>query len=95
MSTSHISGLRFTSCTPRDRATGLVGYASFVLADFVRLDGVAVRRTSDGRIVLSFPVKHDRAGRQHPLVRPVSNAARQAITRAIVEALQLRAEAAP
>ena len=88
-----VSDVRYSPATRDDSAVGLLGYASFVVADVIVLDGVAIRRTRDGRIVLAFPVKHDRAGREHSLVRPVSNAARQAITRAVIEALQLRAEA--
>ncbi len=89
---THVSGLRFAQAPAGAYSAGLLGYASFVIADLIVLDGIAVRRTRDGRLVLAFPVKHDRAGRQHPLVRPVSDAARQAITRAVVEALILQAE---
>ena len=90
-----VAGLRFAPALPSDAGRGLLGYASFVVAGLVVLDSVAVRRTREGRIVLAFPVRHDSAGRQHALVRPVDDAARQAITRAVVEALQLREGPAP
>lgn len=90
-----LSGLRFTPAPPDNADCGLLGFVSFILADAVVLDCVAIRRTRDGRVVLSFPLKHDQAGRQHSLVRPVNDAARQAITRAVVEALQLREGPAP
>lgn len=90
-----VSEVRLTPAPAAQASTGLVGFASFVVMDLVRLDSIAVRRTRDGRVVLAFPVKHDRAGRQHPLVRPVNDTARQAITRAVIEALQLRLERGP
>jgi DNA-binding cell septation regulator SpoVG len=90
-----VSEVRFAAAARAERSKGLLGFVSFVLADAVRLDSVVVRRTADDRIVLAFPLRHDRNGRQHELVYPINDAARDAITRAVVDALGLRAEAAP
>lgn len=45
------------------------------------LDGITLRRTASGRLALSFPSRTAGDGRRHPLVRPVDDAARQAIER--------------
>lgn len=67
--------------TPADAVhvrTGLLAFLSFRYHDLV-LDGVALRMTAGGRRTLSFPVRRDGRGREHALVRPVDQAARDAI----------------
>ena len=59
------------------------------------LDGVALRRTRDGRRTLSFPARRDRQGRDHPYVRPLSTEARSAIERQVLDALGLEPEVRP
>lgn len=84
-----ISDLRFTPAPRDDQARGLLGWVSLVLDGGLCIDGIALRRTRDGRRALSFPVRHDRSGRQHSLIRPVNAAARRAIEAAVFEALDL------
>ena len=55
----------------------------------LRLDGLALRRTADGRLSLSFPARRDTAGKQHPYLRPVDDAARRDIEHQIFTALGL------
>jgi len=74
---------------------GLLGWASFELYGHVRLDGVAVRRTRDGRLTLAFPERRDATGRRHPVVRPLNDEARREIEQQVFAALGLDAEAAP
>jgi hypothetical protein len=87
------TALCFTPSAPRDKARGLLGFLSCRYGDLV-LGGIAVRRTRDGRHVLSFPVRHDRNGDQHHIVRPVDDDARKAIEAAVFDALGLQVEAA-
>jgi hypothetical protein len=56
------------------------------------LDGIAVRRTRDGRVVLSWPSRRDSRGRDHSVVRPCGDDARQALEAAILGALGLSAQ---
>ena len=79
--------VRFKAAESHQIRDGLLGWASFVLGETVRLDGVAVRRTRDGRLVLSFPSRRDRRGREHYLVAPIDNAARLDIERQVLAAL--------
>jgi len=65
-----------------DVRAGLLGYISVFYGDLI-LDGLTVRRTADGRLAISFPARQDRQGRRHPYVRPVDDAARLRIERAI------------
>ena len=79
-----VSSVRFTPAKPPHRATGLLGWVSCSLGA-VRLDGIAVRRTRDGRLVLSFP----RGRGQRPPVRPLDDEARRTLEREILGAIGL------
>ncbi len=81
--------------TSAERSTGLLGFLEFDLAGLVRIDGVALRRTRDNRVVLAFPKRRDRQGVQHELVRPVDDATRNAITRAVIAAIDVQGESPP
>jgi hypothetical protein len=82
-----ITNVQFTSAPPEDADTGLLGHVSCTLNDGLRLDGLAVRRTRDGRLTLSYPGRKDGAGHQHFYVRPLDDAARLAIEEGIFLAL--------
>ena len=62
--------------------TGLLGWVQFDLDGHVRIDGVTVRRTRDGRLTLSFP-----APRQRALVAPLNDQTRGSIERQVFDAL--------
>ena len=89
-----VSSVRFVAASQADQTRGLLGFASFVLGP-VRIDGVTVRRTLDGRLALSFPVRHDAAGRAHAIVRPLDDAARRALEAQVFSALDLKQETGP
>ena len=82
-----VSDVRFVEATEADRAAGLLGWVSCRYGDLV-LDGNALRRTLDGRYLLTFPSKKVR-GREWPYIRPVDDQARRRIERAVFEALGL------
>ena len=84
-----ISGLRFEPAVGSDSVTGLLGWCSFLLNDSVRVDGVALRRTLDCRLTLSWPARTDANGRRHPLVHPIDNAARRDLEAQVLAALGL------
>lgn len=84
-----VSRVRLAPSCERDRKAGLIGFVSFVIDGLVRVDGVTVRRTSGGRHVLSFPARRDRAGRNHPYLRPVDDGARCAIETQVFAQLRL------
>lgn len=82
-----ISNVRFTAAAAAEVNTGLLGWLRFD-RDGLRLDGVALRRTVDGRLALSFPARVDSAGRQHPYIRPLSDTARREIEREVLKQLR-------
>ena len=74
--------------------SGLLGFLSVTYGNLV-LDGICLRRTSDGRYALSFPARTDRAGRKHSYIRPADDEARQAIEAEILWQLGEREEFVP
>ena len=89
MTDLRISGLRFESASSTDVANGLLGWCSFLLNDRVRVDGVAVRRTRERRLTLSWPARTDADGRRHPYLRPIDDEARRDLEQQVLGALGL------
>lgn len=90
-----VSSVTFARAQHADRQRGLLGWVSLVLDDSVLLDGIALRRTANGHLKLSFPARRDRDGRAHPYVRPLDNEARLAIEEQVLAALDLAPECTP
>lgn len=67
-SSPRITSVRFT---PVSASRGMLGFASFVLDDELLVDGVAVRCALDGRLLLSWPGRIDRRGRERHHIRPL------------------------
>ena len=84
-----VSDVRLARPSARDRDAGLLGFVSFLLDGMIRIDGVTVRRTADGRQALSFPARRDRDGRDHPYLRPVDDRTRRAIEAQVFASLGL------
>lgn len=87
-----LSSVRFTRASEQDARTGLIGFVAFTIAGRLRVDGVVLRRTRDGRLVLSWPQHRDRHGVDHPVLRPTGDDARCELEAAIFEALGISAE---
>ncbi len=85
---SIVSDIRFSPATAADRKSGLLGWIEATVGH-VRIDSVAVRRSRNGRYVLSFPQRRDRRGSPHPVVRPRDDASRRLLEEAVIRALGL------
>lgn len=72
-----------------DASDGLIGFLSFFVGDLI-VDNVTLRRTRDGRFVLSWPARTDKQGRKHSSVRPITDEARQRIERQVFAELKQR-----
>ena len=81
-----VSEVHLTPGTRADFESGLVGYLSCTYGD-LRLDGLTLRRTRGGPLTVSFPTRRDHAGRDHPHIRPLSDATRRELEGQIFEAL--------
>lgn len=88
MENIRLTEIRFAASSDAERRTGLLGWVSATLNGALRLDGLALRRTADGRLTVSFPAKRDGSGRQHHYVRPIDDASRREIERQLVEAVR-------
>ena len=83
-----ISNLKFTLASADERARGLLGWLSLTTGIW-RLDGLTLRRTRRGRLAVSFPVRVDGMGRQHPIVQPLDDRARRKVEAEIIAQLGL------
>lgn len=86
---------RFTVAERAEQKTGLLGWIAFTIDDHVRVDGVTLRRTAEGRITLAFPARVAKDGRKRSIVWPISETARQAIESQVFEALHVDARSLP
>jgi hypothetical protein len=84
-----IRDLHATPGTDADFERGLVAFLRFRYGD-VLVDGVTLRRHSNGTIGLSWPERTDRAGRKHPLIRPVNDEARRQLEHDVLRELSRR-----
>lgn len=86
-----ISNLCFVRAQHFDVADGLLGWARFEIGPLI-VDGVAVRRTRAGHFALSYPKRHDRAGREHTIVIPSSLDGAKLIEQQVLRELRRRGE---
>ena len=83
-----IRQVSFLAAPEHEVQRGLLGWAAFTLDGRLRLEGIAVRRTLDGRVALSFPSRRDRRRhRRHFYVRPLDDSTRREIERQVLTAL--------
>lgn len=92
MTAPPITNVVMTSAGTADRSRGLVGFVRLTVAGLV-IDGITVRRSTTGELVLGFPRRRDRYGIDHVVVRPADDATRCAITRVVLAALGLSSTA--
>ena len=82
-----VSEVSFTSASREERRTGLLGWVAVVINGALKIDGLTVRQTREGRLALSFPARRDRQDRVHFVVRPISDEARRTIERQVLAQL--------
>ncbi len=83
-----LSSFKFSSASSRDVEGGLLGWVSFELNGVLGVDGCAVRRTRDGRTMVSFPTRKASDGTRHPILRPLDGETRNRLENAILGALK-------
>lgn len=84
-----IRELRLKPASSQEQRTGLLGWLSGRLGPHLKVDGIAIRRTLDGHLRLSFPERRDSAGRSHPYLKPVDDETRRLIEREVFRRLGL------
>lgn len=85
-----VDRVELVTAGPDHAADGLLGWMRCRINRALRVDGITLRRTLDGRLTIAFPTRRDRRGRQHPYVAPVDEDVRREIERQLFEALDLR-----
>jgi len=85
--TVHVSSMHFTPAKPKLAGTGLLGWVTCTVNSTFQLGGIALRRTLDGRIVLSFPERIC-FGRRHRYVRLLADDDRQNLEEQILAELR-------
>jgi DNA-binding cell septation regulator SpoVG len=73
---------------------GLLAWAACVIAGAIKLDNIAIRRSRDGSLFLTYPAKRDSSGDNHQYFHPISVEASRAIQDAILARLASLAMAA-
>ena len=86
-SESAVSGVRFTPASEVRATSGLLGWVTFVLGGSVVVDGATIRRTRAGVLTISWPVRRDRSGNHHPILRPINDGARRLLEQQVFAAL--------
>lgn len=89
MKTSSItlSEIRFHAASSAERERGLLGFITAILNGGLRVDGLALRRTLEGRLTISYPERRDADGHNRPVIRPIDNATRLALEEQVFAAL--------
>lgn len=85
-----ISNIRYTQTSPEEQRTGLLGWIACTLNGNLHLDGIALRRTMDGELRLSFPARKDSMGTKHFYYHPLHEDARRAIECQIFQTLGIQ-----
>lgn len=83
-----VTDVVFSPATAHEGARGLIGYVRLRLGGRLRLDGLTLRRTASGAMTVSFPVRRDRQGRSHTLVRLLGEDMRADFERQVIAALR-------
>ena len=84
-----LNEFKFSAANRMEMKTGLLGWIAFTVNGTLRVDGVTLRKTAEGRLTLSFPAKTSRDGRKRPILWPISNTAREAIESLVFSQLHL------
>ena len=82
-----VTDVRFTAGSIADARAGLVGFVRVTLNNALVADGLTLRRTVQGHLVVSFPEKTDGQGRVHFMLIPKNDRVRRDLESQILRAL--------
>jgi len=84
-----IREIRFKPAPSTLATSGLLGWVSFIIGG-IKISGVGVRRTLQGRRALAWPVRDSGWGQRSYYVRPIDDATRERIEQQVLEHLEVR-----
>jgi len=76
--------LSVVDAAPAEQERGLLAYVALTLPGDLRLDGLTLRRTTDGRLTVSIPDRRTPSGERRPILRPLTPAARAEFEAAVI-----------
>ena len=82
-----ITEVRLTPAPEHMVPRGMLGWASFLIDGRLHAGGVAVRRSLQGRVYLSYPSRDDGWGRRWDYLKPIDDETRREIERQVLEQL--------
>lgn len=85
MAVPHVEVLSLSPANEVGARRGLLGWARVTVDGRVGIDGVAVRVTRAGKIVVTLPTRIDGRGDSHAVVWPLDKATRVAIESAVLD----------
>lgn len=95
MTAIRVVAAKFSSARPHEVRSGLLGWVAVTLHGGYLLDGITVRRTSAGRVTLSFPAKVDAHGIQRAYFKPLTDLARRELEEQVLAAIGREHELTP
>ena len=72
---------------------GLLAWASCIVAGAIKLDNIAIRRSRDGSLFLTYPAKRTASGERYHYHNPISVEAARAVQDAVLARLAALARA--
>jgi len=72
---------------------GLIAWASCVVSGAIKLDNIAIRRSRDGSLFLTYPAKLTPGGKKYHYFNPISREAADAVRDALLRHVAVFAEA--
>ncbi len=78
-----VTNIVITLGSPADRDAGLLAFVRCIYGEF-ELDGIAIRRTTDGKIIVTFPARSWNGCRRKYFITPRSAPARREFEEAIL-----------
>lgn len=83
-----VSNVRFTPTSSAEVRRGVLGWVAFELPTGFRIDGIVLRRSHRGDLVLGFPGRRGDDGRRHPYFQPMNEEARRWLEAAVIGELR-------
>lgn len=72
---------------------GLIGWASCVVNGSLYLNNIAIRQSSVGQVILTFPAKKSRSNSKYFYFNPISHEAARVLEEAIIDKLKVAGNA--
>ena len=75
------------------RVSKFIGWASCVVNDSLYLNNIAIRRTKDGKVFITFPAEKSGEGSKYFYFNPINQEAARVLEKAIIDKLRLAGDA--